>query len=184
MVISGGRLPPGIKRKDPPWSAGLALDPCGRLYQHGDPGAASDGGRRATGASMSSSREPSPGDAASARAPIDSPLAGMLDWDNPFRHGFVAGSDWAPWLASAGYPPTGPAGLQANPPVRTVKPPDPPAPSGSDQEYDRYRRDYEARLDDAYAQWKRSFFGSLFEPWILDRRAVEAVRKLGGGASA
>jgi hypothetical protein len=48
----------------------------------------------------------------------------------------------------------------------------------------RYRRDYEARLDEAYAEWKRSIFVSLFEPWIIDRRADEAAKKLGRGVSA
>ena len=40
---------------------------------------------------------------------------------------------------------------------------------------------YEARLDEAYGQWKRPVFTSLFEPWILDRRAAEAARKLRHG---
>lgn len=104
-----------------------------------------------------------------------------MAWDNPFRQGFVAGSDWAPWLSSAGVPPKGPAGLQAEPPASFVQPPQPPAPSASDAEYEQYRRDYEARLDEAYAKWKHSVFTSLFEPWILDRRAAEAARKLRHG---
>jgi hypothetical protein len=112
---------------------------------------------------------------------LDTPLEGLMPWDNPFRQDFVAGSDWAPWLASAGVPPKGPAGLQATPPARSVKPPDPPAPSAGDAEYEQYRRDYEARLDEAFAQWKRSVFTTLFEPWILDRRAAEAARRLRHG---
>ena len=112
---------------------------------------------------------------------LDSPLEGLMDWDNPFRQGFVAGSDGAPWLAYAGVPPKGPVGLQANPPARTIEPPQPPARSAGDAEYEHYRRDYEARLDEAYGQWKRSVFTSLFEPWILDRRAAEAARKLRHG---
>lgn len=43
------------------------------------------------------------------------------------------------------------------------------------------RRDYEARLDEAYGQWKRPVFTSLFEPLIVDRRAAEAARKLRHG---
>lgn len=111
----------------------------------------------------------------------DAPLEGPMAGDAPFHHAFVAGSNWAPWLASAGFPPKGPAGLQANPPATFIKPPDPPAPSAGDAEYEQYRRDYEGRLDEAYAQWKRSVFTSLFEPWILDRRAAEAARRLRHG---
>jgi hypothetical protein len=124
-------------------------------------------------------------DAASSPKPlIDRPVEGLMEWDNPFRQNFVAGSEWAPWLATARFPPSGPAPVRDSPPLRTVKPPEPPAPSAGDQEYARYRRDYEARLDEAYAQWKRSIFVSLFEPWIIDRRAAEAVKKLGHGRPA
>lgn len=122
----------------------------------------------------------SPSDPASP-PPLDSPLEGLMEWDHPFRQGFIAGSDWAPWLASAGFPPKGPAGLQANPPARFITPPHPPEPSAGDAEYEQYRRDYEARLDEAYGQWKRSVFTTLFEPWILDRRAAEAARRLRHG---
>jgi hypothetical protein len=133
---------------------------------------------------MASSPDPSSVDSASAKPLVDSPVEGLLDWDNPFRQTFVAGSEWAPWLASSKFPPRSSGPGQANPPLRTVQPPEPPAPSSSDEEYARYRRDYEARLDEAYAQWKRSVFTSLFEPWIVDRRAEEAAKKLGRGLSA
>jgi hypothetical protein len=112
---------------------------------------------------------------------LDAPLEGLMHWDNPFRQGFVAGSGWAPWLASAGVPPKGPAGPQPAPPAQSIKPPDPPPPSAGDAQYEQYRRDYEARLDEAYGQWKRSVFTTLFEPWILDRRAAEAARRLRHG---
>jgi hypothetical protein len=127
-----------------------------------------------TGADMSSSDPASP-------PLLDTPLEGLMDSDHPFRQAFVAGSGWAPWLASAGFPPKGPAGQQANPPAGSSKPPDPPAPSATDAEYEQYRRDEEARLDEAYGQWKRSVFTTLFEPWILDRRAAEAARRLRHG---
>jgi len=122
---------------------------------------------------------------------IDTPVEALVEWDSPFRHSFVPGSLWAPWLMTAKCPPSGgPARVHASPPLRTLKPPKPPMPSkppepsASDEEYARYRRDYEARLDEAYAEWKRSIFVSLFEPWIIDRRAAEAVKKLGRGVSA
>ncbi|MDB5856515.1 MAG: hypothetical protein JWQ76_204 [Ramlibacter sp.] len=107
---------------------------------------------------------------------IDRPLAELMDWDSPFRHTFVPGSSWAPWLAAAPFPPKEPPRVVAPAPssksASPVRPPDPPAPSASDAEYDRYQRDYEARLDQAYADWKRNVFVSLFEPWIIDRRAI------------
>jgi hypothetical protein len=116
---------------------------------------------------------------------IDTPVEALMEWDSPFRHSFVPGSLWAPWLMTAKFPPSGgPAPVRASPPLRTVKPPEPPTPSASDEEYAQYRRDYEARLDEAYAEWKRSIFVSLFEPWIIDRRADEAAKKLGRGVSA
>jgi hypothetical protein len=48
----------------------------------------------------------------------------------------------------------------------------------------RYRRDDEDRLDDASAEWKRSVFVSLFEPWIIDRLAAGAARKLAKSPAA
>jgi hypothetical protein len=66
----------------------------------------------------------------------------------------------------------------------TVKAPEPPPSGAGDEAYARYRRDYEDRLDDAYAEWKRSVFVSLFEPWIIDRLAAEAARKLAKPAAA
>jgi hypothetical protein len=156
----------GIKRRDPPGSAGLSLDRVPRLDEH----------RPGTGAAMNPSPDPSSGASGAPAGPlIDSPLADLLEWDSPFRQVFVPGSDWAPWLATAKFPPQPPG----TSPVRTVKPPDPPPESADDQAYAQYRRDYEARLDEAYARWKHSVFTSLFEPWIIDRRAAEAARKLG-----
>lgn len=48
----------------------------------------------------------------------------------------------------------------------------------------RYRRDDEDRLDDASAEWKRSVFVSLFEPWIIDPLEADAARKLAKSAAA
>ncbi|SFN53932.1 hypothetical protein [Variovorax sp. OV329] len=98
-----------------------------------------------------------------------------MDWDSPFRQGFVAGSDWAPWLASAGFPPKGPVTSSASAPAPSVQPPQPPAPSAGEAEYEKYLRDYEARLDEAYAHWKRSVFLTMFEPWVRRRRAADAA---------
>jgi hypothetical protein len=119
----------------------------------------------------------SPGEqAGSAPRPlVDSPLEGLLEWDDPFRQNFVAGSDWAPWLGTAKYPPPTPPLATAEP--RAKPPPLPPADADA-AAYQRYRRDYEERLDAAYADWKRSVFVSLIEPWIVDRHAAEAARKL------
>lgn len=132
---------------------------------------------------MPSSPDPSSGDSGSPPL-VDTPVAGLMEWDSPFRHSFVPGSDWAPWLVTAGFPPGAARPVPAGLPQPTVRPPEPPAPSAGDAEYARYRRDYEERLDQAYAQWKRSIFTSLFEPWILDRRAAEAAKQLGRGATA
>jgi hypothetical protein len=119
-----------------------------------------------------------------ARPLIDTPVEGLAEWDSPFRQTFVPGSSWAPWLASAGFPPHGPAQAHTRLPAPRVKPPQPPAPSAGEAEHARYRREYEARLDEAYADWKRSIFVSLFEPWIIDRCAEQAVKKLGHGLPA
>jgi hypothetical protein len=119
-------------------------------------------------------------DEAGTKPLIDTPFEGLAEWDSPFRHSFVPGSGWAPWLVTARTPP-GPAAaapVSAAVPAPSVQPPEPPAPSAGDQEYAQYRRDYEARLDRAYADWKRSLFVSLFEPWIVDRRAAQALKKL------
>jgi hypothetical protein len=115
---------------------------------------------------------------------IDTPVEGLAEWDSPFRHSFVPGSAWAPWLAAAGFPPHGAVPAQGALPAPRVKPPEPPPPSAGEAEHARYRREYEARLDEAYADWKRSIFVSLFEPWIFDRCAEEAVKKLGHGTAA
>ena len=109
---------------------------------------------------------------------IDRPVEGLLEWDSPFRQTFVVGSDWAPWLASAGFPPHDWKPRMLPPP--TVRPPQPPEPAAADERYVRYRREYESRLDDAYAEWKRTIVGSLLEPWLTDRRA--AARRLGNTA--
>ena len=125
---------------------------------------------------------PAPAADRSASAPlVDSPLEGLMEWDSPFRHTFVPGSDWAPWLTTAKFPPspgtthgTTYGGLAAP----TVRAPEPPPPDAGDAAYARYRRDYEDRLDAAYAEWKRSVFVSLLEPWVIDRLAAEAARRL------
>jgi hypothetical protein len=111
---------------------------------------------------------------AAPRPLIDSPLEGLLEWDNPFRQNFVAGSDWAPWLGTAKVPPPPPRPAAE----ARVKPPPLPAADADAAAYQRYRRDYEERLDAAYADWKRSVFASLFEPWVVDRLAAEAARRL------
>jgi hypothetical protein len=108
---------------------------------------------------------------------IDSPVEGLLEWDSPFRQKFVAGSDWAPWLSSADVPPhDGKPRVLASP---TVRAPEPPQRGTGPDAHGAYRREYESRLDEAYAEWKRSVFVSLFEPWIIDRLAADAARKLG-----
>jgi hypothetical protein len=129
-------------------------------------------------------RSSSDRDEAGAKPLIDTPFEGLAEWDSPFRHSFVSGSGWAPWLVTARTPPGPPAAAPAPAalPALSVQPPEPPALSAGGQEYAQYRRDYEARLDEAYADWKRSLFVSLFEPWIVDRRAAEALKKLRLGA--
>jgi hypothetical protein len=122
------------------------------------------------------------GDSGSSIKPlIDTPVEGLTEWDSPFRHSFVVGSEWAPWLTTAGVPPRERVPIDAGLPAPTVKPPEPPPASAGEQDHARYRRDYEDRLDEAYAEWKRSIFVSLFEPWIIDRQAEEAVKKLRRG---
>ena len=119
----------------------------------------------------------------SAKPLVDTPVEAFAEWDSPFRHSFVVGSWWAPWLTAARFPPDPDTPAQSRLPPLKVKAPEPPPPAAGDDDYARYRRDYEKRLDDAYAEWKRSIFVALFEPWIIDRRAAEAAKKLGRGVS-
>jgi hypothetical protein len=115
---------------------------------------------------------------ASSRQLVDTPAEASMDQDSPFRRQFVAGSSWAPWLASGKFPTDTPIPSRGGVALPKVKPPEPPAPDASDEAYRQYRGAYEQSLDEAYADWKRSVFLTLFEPWVVDRRAAEAAKRL------
>jgi hypothetical protein len=115
---------------------------------------------------------------ASSRPLVDTAAEAFIDLDTPFRRQFVPGSSWAPWLASGKFPAETPIPPRGGIALPKVKPPEPPAPDASDEAYRQYRRAYEQSLDEAYADWKRSVFLSLFEPWIIDRRAAAAAKLL------
>ena len=78
---------------------------------------------------MTSASDPSSDASGSPAAPlIDSPVEGLIEWDSPFCYSFVPGSEWAPWLATAKFPPPGdPAPARGGMAAPTVRPP----PSGA-----------------------------------------------------